>query len=172
MNSKQLLTIIIFSGAQVFLSCNKICKDQALQLELKPAIDCPLKTQGYYYSDVDGASFRFAVFYLNGLMINGAFNDVIVAENFMMGKSQMALNKNDWALFEIATSQIRIASRIPRPCGLWAELGTGRILNDTTFVLEYQEIKTKNETKTAIIHQEYHFKAFPVKPDSTDKFIN
>lgn len=145
--------------------------DQPLSLEFKPVINCPLKTNGYYYGDVDGTSFRLAVFYLNGLMINVAFNDIIVAENFMRGKGDVGSGKTEWGLFEVSASQIRIASRIPRPCGLGAELRTGKILNDTTFVLDYQEIKTNNETKTASINQEYHFKAFASKPDSTKSYI-
>lgn len=142
-----------------------------LYLSRQALVNAPLKTNGYYYSDVDGKSFRLAVFYLNGLMMNVAFDDVIVAENFMMGKGNVGSGKNEWGLYEVSASQIRIAFRIPRPCGLWAELRTGKILNDTTFVLNYQEIKTKNETKTASINQEYHFKAFASKPDSTNEFI-
>lgn len=151
----------------ILLACNKsVCEDQPLSLELSPVVNCPLKTNGYYYSDVDGKSFRFAVFYLNGMMINTAFSDVVVAENFMKGKSELAIGKDEWGLFAVSSSQIHIASRIPRPCGLWAELRSGRILNDSTFVLDDQEIKSRNETKTAAINQVYHFRQFDSKPDS------
>lgn len=131
-----------------------------------------LKTDGYYYSDVEGEDYyNLYVFYCNGVVLlpGVSSNTDEYISGFANGFNKKI--KDFWGLFLIENNIIQIEYYRPKMIeGMPAYLETGEILNDTTFVIT--EVKrSKDDSERRTINETYHFKQFSNKPDSTNNFI-
>ncbi|MFT3740242.1 MAG: hypothetical protein QM786_15965 [Breznakibacter sp.] len=164
------------SIAMLILLLSSCCKekytDDEFVLDKTSYLGNQIKTDGYYYSQVEGEDYyRLYVFYRDGIvLIPGVFsNPDEYISNFVAGFNKEI--KDFWGLYVIEDSSISIEYYVPKMIeGMPAYLKTGDIINDTTFVItEVKRSKNGSERKT--ISETYRYKYFDEKPDSTNSFI-
>jgi hypothetical protein len=125
-----------------------------------------LRLSGYYYAEFDGKNnFTVLFLYRNGVLyrIDNYWSDLKVIESRVLNGFYATIldNPAHWGIYVIRNNQILIDrwdyGGLPKP----HFYGIGTIINDTTFL--GGEAFEGRDT--------FHFKAFPIKPDSTNKFI-
>ena len=79
--------------------------------------------------------------------------------------------KHDWGTFQINKDSIVFERWYPAEVSK-SYYRSGKILNDTTFVItESYRLRNGKKKEWREKNEVYHFKAFSPKPDSTNRFI-
>lgn len=80
--------------------------------------------------------------------------------------------KDYWGIFNIKNDSIVFERWYPSSGGPFpAYLRSGKILNDTTFVIT-KSFRSKIGNEEQQLNETYHFRKFSPKPDSTNIFVN
>jgi hypothetical protein len=170
-----LLTILISCS-----SCKEldICKDESLTLKKVEFTGVQLRTDGFYYgsptTDYQGViSYELFIFYKNGVLMLPGNQELKKMEEYIItiANSNQENTKFVWGVFNIEDKIIKLEHWAAAQCGYPTILRTGEILNDTTFVLKRMEIRDRKGVRETDINEEFHFKQFDTKPDSTNNFI-
>ncbi len=146
-----------------------------LTFEQRPYLGDELRMDGFYYDSYltpegDGPFYSVHFFYRNGVVrYVGSFErplDSLTSEDFLDGDSRY-----DWGLFHVDGDQIAFERWYPpSKTHTIAAIRSGRILNDTTFVIT--ESRRSNGDDVREEDETYHFRAFSPKPDSTSRFLD
>lgn len=131
-----------------------------------------LRIDGYYASKAIGEDYSYLyVFYQNGVLLKPgvAENTDEYIQKFVDGFNHNI--KDFWGIYQIQDSTIQVEFYKPKMTeGLPAYIKTGKILNDTTFILT-NEKRSKDGSESRAISETYHFREYSPKPDSTNTFI-
>ena len=161
-------------------SCKEmvICKDESLTLNKVEFTGNQLRTDGFYYgrptTDYQGVTFyELFIFYKNDIMMLIGDTEFEKMEEYVttIANSNQKNTKFVWGLFNIDDKKISINHWVPAQCGYPAVLRSGEILNDTTFVLRKMVRRDSQGTSETDINEEFNFRQFSPKPDSTNNFI-
>jgi len=154
---KFLLFISLFS----FFSCSL----PALSVQKQSITQNIIKTHGFYYNKPDYWSFMI---YQNGVFRGDFGVDEKNIESVIRSFTDSNYTRDDykipyaWGLFEIKNNTINIERW---RSGEWAAYGktkySGILLNDSTLLVDHPVVGKDT----------FYFYYFPVKPDSTNKFI-
>ena len=173
-----------FCGGRVFQqtllsnSCEKIGGDDIFTINKQVYLGHQLKINGYYYQKAEGKYYSIYFFYEDGTLLygDGGFTQKEFIEHEKEFNNNVWLNgvknyKAYWGLFNIENDSIAFERWYPSSGGPFpAYLRSGKILNDTTFVIT-KSIRSKNGKEAQQLNETYHFKEFSPKPDSTNNFI-
>ena len=175
MNTKLLIVIImLFIGMN---SCSKWLENEKLTLQKTPYTGNELRTDGYYYDMEDGKIWSTYFFYRNGIMHCGIASDTLgnnlnmydtwFASDFYL--QRLRTDRRRWGLFEIHDDSIVFERWGILEGGDPVLRFSGRILNDTTFIIT----RCENPHSGDVCQEQdlFHFRHFSPKPDSTNMFI-
>lgn len=177
MKTMYILLIAILTACS---SCKEmdICKDESLTLNKVEFTGSQMRTNGFYYgnSSVDSKDIKYYelfIFYKDGIMMLIGDSEFEKMEEYVttIANSNQKNTKFAWGLFNIADKEISIEHWVAAQCGYPTVLRSGEILNDTTFVLNKMIRRDSQGTTENNINQEFHFRQFDIKPDSTNNFI-
>ena len=173
--------IVCLALLSTLSSCRRLglCKDQTLPVAKQPYSGTKLRLGGFYYgdpgTDYTGITrYNVIVPYANGVVsFLGAtkFNDL---ESYVLSLADgvaLRRSKSSWGAFQIQDTAISIGGWNPTPCGYSSVLYTGRILNDTTFVLIKAETRSGNTQGNIETSDTYNFRQYATKPDSTNDYV-
>lgn len=161
-------------------SCKEmdICKDENLTLNKVEFKGNQLRTDGFYYgrptTDYQGVTlYDIFIFYKNGILMRPGNTEIKKMEDYVTSitNSNQINTKFVWGIFNIDNKSIKLEHWKAAQCGYPTILRTGEILNDTTFILKKMEIRDNKGITETNINEEFHFKQFDTKPDSTNNFI-
>jgi hypothetical protein len=177
-----IMNYIIFAMFLSFLSCENTfsCKDEKLSLNRTENSGQELRMDGFYFGNPESdwentVLFETFVFYYNGVLLQTGIMEFDNMESEIEGLSKTSLpqqSKDAWGIIYINGSNISIEHWLPSRCSKPAVLREGEILNDTTFVLKKMVRRDSEGTTETDIVQEFHFRQFDIKPDSTNNFFN
>lgn len=158
-------------------SCSKIIEDDMLTLTREINTSNSLRLDGYYFSEFESDEPRLSIYFLykNGIALYGDnpyLSDIEEEEEKIRNGTYYELirtRKFKWGVYRIQGNEIKIVRWYPseRPYSTFLE--TGRILNDTTFVIT--QFSEPDGTNIEARRETYRFKALSPKPDSTNMFI-
>ncbi|MEL6610723.1 MAG: hypothetical protein AAFQ53_01405 [Bacteroidota bacterium] len=132
-----------------------------LSLPFEPYTGDELRMDGYYATAPDDVTDNFAalLLYRNGALRYGGAStsrDSLESKLAVYGD-----RRYHWGVFVVDGDEIEMERwNVPQPFNSATYLRSGRILNDTTFVLRSSERELT-----------YRFTAFSPKPDSTSTFL-
>ncbi len=162
-------------------SCKEvdICKDEKLSLNKVEFTGSQLRIDGFYYgrptTDYQGAIFYDVfIFYKNGVLMRPGNIGFEKMEDYISQVEKIELPKEtkyNWGIFNIDNKILKIEHWKAAQCGYPSILRTGEILNDTTFILKKMEIRDNMGVTQTDINEDFHFRHFEIKPDSTNNFI-
>jgi hypothetical protein len=155
------------------------CK-YALETPRTNFIGNALKLSGYYYGNPDGDIPPFVdvcFFYQNGVFFFLAA-PLEEAQSGNLGRHLPAnlANEGPYGLgvFRVEGRNLIIERwelNPPNTCN-WTRLERGEVLNDTTFVIRQQEIRTgRRQPEFREVNQRFVFRRYAPKPDSINSFI-
>lgn len=167
-----LALVVLFMGG-----CKKWLKDEELTLNRQPYNSNELRIDGYYYDMEDGKIWSTYFFYRNGILHYGIASDTLgndldmydtwFASDYYL--QCLRTGRRRWGLFEIHDDSIVFERWGILEGGDPVLRFSGRILNDTTFIITKCENPYSGESSQE--NDLYHFHAFSPKPDSTNMFI-
>ncbi len=176
MNTKKITLFAYLLLLISLVSCDKWLYDDKLTLEKQPYNGDELRTDGYYYYTNQGEILDTYFFYRNGIIIHGVFSDSnssdpIASMDSLFVSDDIAsdLGKYNYGVFQIIGDDIMIEKWVYLSGRRRVLMLSGKIMNDTTFVLDKSE-----NTNTGNVFQMdklFHFHAMSHKPDSTNNFI-
>lgn len=179
MRKMNYLLIAIFFA---LLSCekNKKCDDKNLTLDRVELAGSQLRLNGFYYGNPEPdweniVLYETFVFYQNGVLLRTGSKEFDNMESEIEALSKTTLpqeSKDVWGIINVNGNNIAMEHWLPAPCSKPVLLRSGEILNDTTFVLNKMIRRDSEGTTETDINQEFHFRQFETKPDSTNNFIN
>lgn len=170
--------------AVVFSSCKKLFEDEELSMERVDYTGTELRTDGYYYyryqyynSREDSLYDKFIPWFLyrNGVSLYGHVYDYSemeeVEKKFEEGSFYDIYKdrKTQWLVFQISDSVIDFEGWDTG--GLFSKTTVkqyAKIINDTTFCRCSKRPQKGENVKWG---DDFHFKQFSPKPDSTNSFI-
>lgn len=175
--------LFLLIGILFFLSsCGKfdVSKSDPLHLEKKEYTGNQLRIDGYYYQYYNNKFFDIMFFYKNGIIVvpgGGGRNTIEEMDNYVMNSF---IKKNDykkvmywWGAFNIEEDNIAFEKWYPSEAPYKAYINEGKILNDTTFrIIKSYRLVDGVQTKISEMNDEYHFREFSHKPDSTNNFMD
>lgn len=178
MTSKLLLSTFLVGFFSFSSSCEKVGKDDKLTLDKQDYTGNQLRIDGYYYEKFEGKYYSLYFFYEDGTVLygDGGFTEKEFIEHEKQFTNEVWLNgvknyKAYWGVFNINNDSIAFERWYPSSGGPFpAYLRTGKILNDTTFVIT-KSVRSKNGKEEQQLNEVYHFKEFSPKPDSTNNFV-
>jgi hypothetical protein len=143
-----------------------------LSFEQRPYLGDELRMDGYYYSPYttsEGTRHDVYFFYRNGVArYNGSPLDL---DNVGNNASFYGDARHHWGLFHVDGDRIAFERWYPSSgTHTRAFIRSGRILNDTTFVIT--ESRRSNGEDPRQQEEAYHFRAFSPKPDSTSGYLD
>ena len=170
-----------------FLSgCAVILGDKPLQMEPVPYRGNELRIDGYYYHSIDdapvvteevGPRVHTYCLFRNGLVkrygtINLSQLDQF-EESIQQSRFEGRYNSSEWGVFHIENQRIKFEERGMRGHGerLGSTIFQGKVLNDTTFVLDSVLLPGSDESKPLSHVRVFHFKPLKTKPDSVNRYI-
>lgn len=176
------LMLVIMTLAMLFYGCESLIeklfgKDEELTFIRTDYVGTELRTDGYYYFKNKGSdsTYKYNIYFLykNGVVLycgNPSQDELITREeDFKNGQFNKYVRKSasSWGLFKIDSTIIQFETLQGGPFRTYID--SGRIINDTTFVL----IKRKSSYGSYEIKLQgtYNFKEFSPKPDSTNIYI-
>ncbi len=177
---KKINYILFFIVLISCISCKKMntCNDKELTLKRTEYFGQELRIDGFYYgnfnTDAQGRSlYELFVFYENGILMLPGNIEFSKMEEYIttITNSNQQNTKFVWGLFKIKGISISLEHWVPAQCTYPAVLRSGKILNDTSFVLKRMVRRDIHGTTETDINQEFHFRQFDIKPDSTNNFI-
>lgn len=177
---KAMYFILFLTILTLCFSCEikNICKDNDLKLNKTEYAGQDLRINGFYYGNPNINSqgvklYESFIFYSNGVMMVPGTVEFKEMEGYIttIANSNQQNTKFVWGLFDIENKSISIEHWVAAQCGYPVVLRSGEILNDTTFVLKKMVRRDSQGTTKTDINQEFHFREFDIKPDSTNNFI-
>ncbi len=163
-------------------SCQKLgfCRDTEFNIDKAVYSGTQLRVDGFYYgggtsNGVGGTIYNVLIFYRNGIVYLPGGSELANMETYVSGLKGEEIKKvkSDWGVYSIDGNVIKI-ERWPNAhmkCND-AELRTGTIEEDTVFVFNKKELRTrKGKIKKSDISERYHFRQFTNKPDSSNNII-
>ena len=172
-NKNLILTLLVI----VVFYC--VCCADKLRLTKTPFTGDQLKIDGYYYNHLEGGKYYYPlILYSNGIILSGGGKLCLKSvEDSFLDKKWIENVKNYqtwWGIFRIEGNSIKIETWY-HSSSWWhipACIESGKIINDTTFVLTSVERSSQFWSKGSTKKNEiYHFRKFSPKPDSTNRFI-
>lgn len=182
MKSAHVLFVIMICA--LFYSCESLIetlfgKNEELTFIRADYVGDQLKVDGYYYcryNVYDSASYYILFLYKSGIVLNGGYpyeSELSVREDeFKNGQYKKSVKKiaNYWGLFTIDSTTIQYEMLHGGP--FRAMIDSGKILNDTTFII----LKRKSSYGTLGIEEKalqdtFRLKPFSPKPDSINIYI-
>ncbi len=172
--------VLLFTMLTSVLSCEKIntCQDKELTLKKMKYTGQELRIDGFYYGnssvDFQGTKhYELFIFYKNGIVMLLGDSEFEKMEEYVttIANSNQKTTKFVWGLFNVERQKINIDHWVPAQCGYPAVLRTGELLNDTIFLLNGMVRRDSQGTTETDISQEFHFRQFDIKPDSTNNFV-
>lgn len=170
------LCLILLLAVSMF-SCTKWHEDEELTLPKTPYTGNELRLDGYYYDIEDEKIWSTYFFYRNGILHYGIASDTLendldkydtwFASDYY--SEHLRKDRRRWGLFEIYNDSIVFERWGILEGGDPVLRFSGRILNDTTFIITKCENPHSGETCQK--NDLYHFRQFSPKPDSTNMFI-
>jgi len=158
------------------------CRFPMLGLQLQAYKGQELRLDGYYYrnnySFKDDIWVKIFFFYKNGVVLNGSSSALSslgeLEERFKNGSyhSWNREYRTTWGVHRIEGDKIQFEVWIHRGGALRLDrlVRTGKILNDSTFVIN--RILIRGDVRYPMVASDtFHFKEFSPKPDSTNSFI-
>lgn len=175
MKYKNYYQILLLGVVMLYYSCA-----DKLRLAKTPFSENQLRIDGYYYHKAsDSKCYNIYFFYTDGVVLYGGGDS-----SQPLGKREMKFSNEDWIKFVENTQtwwgvyQIEgnsIKFEMWYPSNTWyllAYISSGKILNDTTFVITSSERSSRFWSKGSMKENDmYHFRKFSPKPDSTNRFI-
>lgn len=166
------LTIVLSLSA-----CKKtVVQDDELTLNKQPFNGSTMRIDGYYYMKYGNPELTDVYFfYRNGIALYGSTNPASeiteVEEKYSDGSYYQSVfdKKYYWGLFVVEDSTIRYEFWNPLNVSYKAYLSSGKILNDSTIHITYHMRSNGEEGRS--VDWTYHFKAFGIKPDSTNSYL-
>jgi hypothetical protein len=136
-----------------------------------------LRIDGYYYSLTSNNNYQIYFYYKNGCVLNaGVVSSQALSEKEASFADGTFYNtaikyKQNWGRFIIEGSIIKDELWKPNTGPLEAFTTQGKIINDSTFVMQksWRSCKPK---KVREFEETFHFKRFSPKPDSTNTFTH
>lgn len=177
---KALYYIVLFTVLTSCVSCEKMntCKDKELTIKRAEYSGQELRMDGFYFGnpnvDSQGRNlYELFVFYKNGIVMLPGTVELNKMEEYIITitNSNQQNTKFVWGLFVINNKEISLEHWVAAQCGYPAVLRSGEILNDTTFVLRKMVRNGSQGTEETVINEEFNFRQFSPKPDSTNNFI-
>ena len=177
---KTLLIILIILVSTE--SCRKLstCSDAPISTR-SSVVGNSLRIDGYYVGDPHldykgDTGVTMYILYHNGTMLfsghTGSNCDAYII-SLANSMDQIRKSKSSWGNFHIADTGLKIENWEPSICGCPAQLKNGKIINDSTFILYHQQRKDPDgSTSNFELNQEFHFRKFNMKPDSTNPYVN
>lgn len=172
--------LILFLIMSLFSCCGKfsVSKSDSLTMIKRPFNGNQLRIDGYYYQLYNNQYFDAMIFYQDGTIITpgGVKESIEDMDNYI---TNSFLKKEDyknvmywWGVFIIDNNNISFEMWYPSEAPYKAFISEGKIINSTTFLIT-KRYRLVNGMQTNIkeINDEYHFKQFSPKPDSTNNFI-
>ena len=172
-----LIVVMLF-----FSSCDPfdVSKSDQLHLEKREYTGNQLRIDGYYYRYNNNKYFDITFFYKNGIIVapaGGGRNTIEEMDNYVM---KSFIQKNDykqsmlwWGAFNIEEDNIAFEKWYPSEAPYKAAIKEGKILNDTTFlIIKRYRLVDGVQTRVTVMDDEYHFREFSPKPDSTNNFMD
>lgn len=168
---KMILFLIVFNC----ISCT-----DTLQLTRTSITGNQLRLDGYYYDNY--ASYENLdyidpiILYSNGIILHtGVEHSLRAIDSTFLDEKWLEYSKNRhdwWGIYQIEGNSIKIEKLYHSNAWFFhAYIRSGKILNDTTFIINSVERSGKPWTKEEKILRVYHFRHFSIKPDSTNRFI-
>lgn len=141
-----------------------------------------LRIDGYYYSiEPDSNSVALCYFfYKNGISYYYSekyYNSLSKLEEIIRSFNSSKIHQKyafGWGVFNIIDSTILIEEYVQSALNKkLTAIFSGEILNDTTFTLNERYKLDENGKKYDVYEFDatYHFRQYPIKPDSTNKYI-
>lgn len=173
-----LSTIGAVALSWLLVGCDALTGHDELTFDKRPYLGDELRMDGYFYHQYTAPAGRHSsgeitghdiyFFYRNGVVrYVGSLEslDSLTNEKFMDGTARY-----EWGLFQVDGDRIAFERWYP-PSKTYtvAEIRSGRILNDTTFVIT--ALQRSNGENLTQREETYHFRPFSPKPDSTNRFI-
>lgn len=175
-NMKHILALSVL----FITSCKKMFKDDNLSLPQTSYNGSQLRIDGFYYEAFENNTYFIVyLFYQNGALLSaGSYPNFsierveksLAAPDFSSIKGKYKFN---YGRYLIEGDSIRFERWYPGNPPLPAYVRAGRILNDTTFVIN-ESFRMKNGKKMETDsdrNEVYHFRQFSPKPDSTNRFV-
>ena len=182
--SNKILILSAIVLAVVFSSCKKMFEDEELSMERVDYTGTELRTDGYYYyryqyydSREDSLYDWFIPWFLyrSGVWLYGGawgYSRMEEVEKKFEDGSFYDLCKDDkllWGVFQISDSVIEFegwdsGEHLSKP----TVKQYAKIVNDTTFC---ECSKRPQKGENVKLGNDFHFKQFSPKPDSTNRFI-
>ncbi len=167
-----MILIVILSGCKYLLG-----PDEELTLECKPVNNDALRLDGYYYSTSleDSENTAASFLYQNGVIHSfGGFSLSELKEREKLFNDSAFIEKVRkikffWGVFNVDEKDITIEMWYPGNGPLLVYRESGKILNDTTFIIN--ETSRVDGTEKKIENQIYSFRKFSPKPDSLNNFL-
>lgn len=142
-----------------------------------------LRTDGYYYyKELDSNQVKLAyLLYNNGVSYSCSYyyfyDTFSELEEYIKSSSKSKIFQKyayGWGVFNIIDSTILIEEYVQSALNKkLTAIFSGEILNDTTFTLNERYKLDENGKKYDVYEFDatYHFRQYPIKPDSTNKYI-
>lgn len=173
------LYIPLIAATLTHTSCRKLgfCHDTEFSIKKTAYTGTQLRTDGFYYGKGDTdyigtVRCDVLIFYKNGILMFPGSPKEDSMEEYMTISHRKNVSYG-WGLFIIEGTTIKTERRPPTFAGCAPmNLMTGQILNDTTFILTSSETrKNKGKSETTEISEQYFFRQFGTKPDSTNDVV-
>jgi len=170
---------IFFLSFFVFTSCEQCREDKDDDLcSSREVLNSDIiRKLGYFYDEYGNGAYREIYFFYNngvimtpGVIESQYFEDLTPFWNANNFFNSYQNNKLNWGIYSIQDSMIRIERWYPSEVYFPVFRSTGRILNDSTFVINH--ISRCDGSEASSRNEIWHFKQFSPKPDSTNSFTN
>lgn len=173
MTNKLIISALLIGG----LTYISACITTKLTIEKQNYKGNQLRIDGYYYQKHEGKYYSLYFFYRDGTILygGGGFTEKELLEQEKQFTSEAWLkatrnSKIDWGVFIINDGSIAFERWYPSSGGVPpVYLRSGKILNDTTFVIN-KAINSGKPTEQRTKNETYFFKEFSPKPDSTNPY--
>lgn len=162
----------------LFFCCDKILKDDKLELQRQKIDVGKVKLNGIYFNPYGNENkCSVILLYQNGTFLHwndGVSLDYIdFIENDFMDASKVSKIKKikfSWGVINVNGDEILLERWYPSEPPLKAFVKSGRIIDDSTFVLESS--RRSNTSNSKVISDKYYFRKTSIKPDSSNNFVN
>ena len=162
------------------VSCSIL--DDKLSIDKEYNDSDKLRLNGYYYfkyGEDENTRLVIYFFYKNGVLFHAGAplaTEVEENENSLKDSSFYGgtmKSKARWGIYNISGDTIAFERWYPSTGSLPAYVRSGKILNDTTFVItESYRMRFGRKWEYDQEYRVYHFREFKHKPDSTNPFID
>lgn len=156
-----------------------LCKDEQQPLPKQAYTGNKLRLDGFYYGaptiDYKGiVRYDILIPYADGVVLFPGNTELSEMQSYIAaladGKALRSV-KTSWGTFKIQDTSITFGRWYVSTCSYPSSLITGRIVNDTTFVLTSTEIRSGGMNTIKATSDTYSFMHYTAKPDSTNSYL-